>query len=151
VIHFDRSTAVGPRRTSRINRREFKVLTCAFALVLATAGCTALSSSASTPAGAVASPDPGCNAALKAVSTYGPRAVGDLAKGHEDINKALVKVLVVALDAAADATDQPADKQAISNLANAYDEFVTTTAELGSGAASALLKDTTNLDTACKN
>lgn len=151
MIHFDRSTAVSPRRTSRINRREFKVLTCALALMLATAGCAGLSSSASTPAGAVASPDPGCNAALKAVGTYGPRAVGDLAKGHEDINRALVKVVVVALDAAADATEQPEDKQAISDLASAYEAFETTTAELGSAAASRLLKDTTNLNTACKN
>lgn len=138
---------------SRLDRLTAKALvgTLTLALALTTAGCTALSSSASTPAGAVASPDPGCSAALKAVSTYGPRAVGDLAKGHEVINRALIKVLVVALDAAADATDRPADKQAISNLASAYEKFDSTTAELSSGAAATLLKNTTNFNAACKN
>ena len=140
-----------PSRSSSVrNLRCWPVAlaACAIALALGTSGCAALA--ASDPVSNNSSTDPGCIAALHAVSTYGPRAVDDLAQGREDVNKAVVHLLVIALDSAADVANQPADKQAISALANVYEDYYDLTTTVVAFPIAALLKDTSDLDAVCK-
>src|SRR5690348_16129882 len=62
--------------------------------------------------------DPGCVAALNAISKYGPSSVKLLADGRKALNQVAVQLLVTALGSAADAADQPAVRQDIQTLAN---------------------------------
>ena len=125
-------------------------LTLALAITLGTAGCSGTSNTSADSLGGH-SADPGCIAALKAVSTYGPRAVEGLATGRETVNKAIVHLLVLALDAAADSADQASDKQAISTLANVYEDYYVLKTNVVATPAADLLRDTTDLDSVCKS
>ena len=93
--------------------------------------------------------DPGCVAALKAISTYGPSSVKLLAEGREAVNSAGVQLLVTALDGAADAADQPAIKQDIRTLASAYDGYFDLTNDAVSVPVAVVLKDTIDLEGLC--
>jgi hypothetical protein len=129
-----------------------RIASCVLALgfVLSASGCGNSVVVKADPAGLVGSSDPGCIAALKAISTYGPQAVDFLAHGREDVNKAEVHLLVLALDAAADVAQRPADKQAISTLANVYEEYYDFTTNVVAVPAGTLLKDTSDLESVCK-
>jgi hypothetical protein len=153
VSHSDGS--VFPRHGSITGGRKLRRIAsfvCAAGLALAASGCSAGSIAASSlgPVGDGSSTDPGCIAALKAISTYGPKAVESLAHGREDVNKAVVNLLVIALDSAADVADQPAAKQAIRTLANVYEDYYDLTTDVVAVPTATLLKDTANLDTVCQ-
>lgn len=126
------------------------ILGLVIGLTLSTSACTVAANPILNPANGNSNADPGCIAALTAISTYGPEAVTFLANGREDVNKAVVNLLVIALDAAADAAEQPADKQAIRTLANVYIEFYDFTTNVVAVPSAALLKDTANLKSVCK-
>jgi len=128
---------------------------------LALAGCSSLGSTANTsdakPAAtsaaattSAASGDPGCDSALHDVSTYGPSTVKLLADGREALNKAGVQLLVDGLDGAANAASSPQAKQDIKTLADAYDDYFDLTTDAVAIPLSALLKDTANLEFACR-
>jgi hypothetical protein len=126
------------------------------------AGCADLAASnasdvhsaapAASPSSAAADPkgDPGCAAALKAISTYGPSSVKLLAEGREAVNQAGVRLLVDALDTAASAADQPAIGQDIRTLAEAYDGFFDLSTDAFSVPLSTVLKDTVDLEGLCR-
>lgn len=128
------------------------------------AGCTSLDATNASDArtaspgasprasAAVARParDPGCVAALKAISTYGPSSVKLLARGREAVNRAGVQLLVTALDGAADAADQPAVRDDIRTLASAYDGYFDLTTNAVSVPLSVVLKDTVDLQGLCR-
>lgn len=137
-----------PARPARARLARTAALGLAFAL--GAAGCSGVSGTTADSLGGH-STDPGCIAALKAVSTYGPRAVEGLASGRETVNKAIVHLLVLALDAAADSADQPSDKQAISTLANVYEDYYVLKTNVVAIPAADLLRDTTDLDSVCKS
>lgn len=128
------------------------------------AGCTSLDAAnasdahTTSPGGSAASSaavahparDPGCVAALKAISTYGPSSVKLLARGREAVNRAGVHLLVTALDGAADAADQPAVRDDIRALASAYDGYFDLTTDAVSVPLSVVLKDTVDLRGLCR-
>ncbi|HEV2639374.1 MAG TPA: hypothetical protein VGX23_29825 [Actinocrinis sp.] len=149
----DRSTVPGarfsPTRRPKLPHRALPLLVAAAALSLTATACVPDASLSDSTNGH--STDPGCIAALSAVSEYGPRAVTDLAQGRVDVNKGIVHLLVLALDAAADTADQPGDKQAISTLASIYEQYYEFKTNLVAVPVSTLLKDTTSLDSACGN
>jgi hypothetical protein len=64
------------------------------------------------------------------------------------LDKAETELIVLALDSAANAAGDPADKQAISNLANAYMRFRDAWSE---AAAQAVLAGISHLDSVCKS
>jgi hypothetical protein len=153
VSHCDGSVFPRPGSiTGGRKRRRIASFVCAAGLALAASGCSAgsIATSSVGPVGDGSSTDPGCIAALKAISTYGPKAVESLAHGREDVNKAVVNLLVIALDSAADVADQPAAKQAIRTLANVYEDYYDLTTDVVAVPTATLLKDTANLETVCK-
>lgn len=123
---------------------------------LALAGCSpdATNTSDEKPAAATASAngsaDPGCSAALRAVSEYGPSTVKLLAEGREAVTKAAVQLLVDGLDGAADAANSTRTKSAIRTLADAYDDYFDLTTDAVAIPLSTLLKDTTDLEFVCR-
>jgi hypothetical protein len=148
IRNSDRESSRAARHAAK--RRLPALLACALSLTLGAAGCSGTSSAISDAIGGHGS-DPGCIAALHAVSTYGPHAVEDLAQGRERVNRAAVHLLVLALDAAADTADQPSDKQAISTLASVYEDYYDFRTTVVAVPVSTLLKDTTVLDAVCKS
>ncbi len=153
------------RRTASRNRYPRALLLSAALALLGTtaAGCASIAASNASDVrttgaptiaaeAAVTSPsrDPGCVAALKAISTYGPSTVKLLAEGREAVNSAGVSLLVTALDGAADAADQPAIRQDISTLASAYDGYFDLTNDAVSVPVSVVLKDTVDLEGLCR-
>ena len=134
---------------------------------LALAGCSSLGSTtntsdakpASSATSAAATPtaqssgsssDPGCDSALRDVSTYGPSTVKLLADGREALNKAAVQLLVDGLDGAADAASSPQAKQDIKTLADAYDDYFDLTTDAVAIPLSTLLKATANVEFICR-
>jgi hypothetical protein len=93
--------------------------------------------------------DPGCVAALKAISTYGPSSVKLLADGRKALNTVGVRLLVTALGAAADAADQPQVRHDIQTLADVYDDYFDLSTDAVSVPLSTLLKDTVDLEGLC--
>ncbi|MBR7838417.1 hypothetical protein KDL01_34430 [Actinospica durhamensis] len=148
----------------RVRRARALDLSAALALIgCAAAGCANIEASnasdehatgaaQTSTATTVTNPsgDPGCVAALKAISTYGPSSVKLLAEGREAVNNAGVQLLVTALDGAADAADQPAIKQDIRTLASAYDDYFDLTNDAVAVPVSVVLKDTVDLEGLCR-
>ncbi|WP_157436028.1 hypothetical protein [Actinospica robiniae] len=93
--------------------------------------------------------DPGCVAALKAISAYGPSSVKLLADGRKALNKVGVQLLVTALGSAADAADQPQVRRDIQTLADVYDDYFDLSTDAVSVPLSTLLKDTVDLEGLC--
>lgn len=140
-------------------------LACALALLGSVAtGCASLAatnasdvhtaaapSSSPSTASAMTDPghDPGCIAALHAISTYGPSSVKLLAEGREAVNSAAVHLFVTALGAAADAAGQPAIRLDITALATAYEDYFDLTTDVVSVPLSAVLRDTVDLEGLC--
>lgn len=94
--------------------------------------------------------DPGCTAALKDISKYGPSTVKLLAEGREAVATAAVQLLVDGLDSAADAANSPQTHQAIETLATAYVDYFDLTTDAVAIPLSTLLKDTANLEFVCR-
>jgi hypothetical protein len=139
--------------------RPFLILTTALGLSgCLLAGCADLAASDVSDAhteGASSAPaqsgrDPGCVAALKAISKYGPSSVKLLAQGREAVNHAGVQLLVTALDGAADAAGQAAIRSDIKTLADAYEGYFRLTTDVAAVPLSALLKDTVDLEGLCR-
>jgi hypothetical protein len=132
------------------------------AMAVGAAGCapleTAGNASDATPAASAASHgassaagrNSACTTALGDVAHYGPSTVMLLAHGREAVAKAAVQLLVDGLDGAADAASTPQTKQAIRTLANAYVDYFDLTTDAVAIPLSTLLKDTTDLDFACR-
>lgn len=127
-----------------------------FVLGLLVAGCSPMANTAdtsnATPSASKGSGDnndPGCTAALAAISEYGPSTVKLLADGREALNNAGVSLLVDALDAAANAASAPQVKQGIQTLATAYDDYFGLTTDAVAIPLSTLLKDTADLEFLC--
>lgn len=147
-----------------MRQRGITALSVTVLTTLALAGCSSLgaantsderpaaatSAAATKTASAAGSADPGCDAALRAISEYGPSTVKLLAEGREAVTKAAVRLLVDGLDGAADAADSPGTKQAIRTLANAYDDYFDLTTDAVAIPLSTLLKDTTDLEFVCR-
>jgi hypothetical protein len=98
------------------------------AVASAKQGFTARASVAASPsagraAATPASGDPGCSRALNVISKYGPSILQDAVEGKEAVDKAEIDVLVILLDAAANAAGRPDIKQSIRSLADAYLKF----------------------------
>lgn len=148
---LDHDSPQGFRRIRRraTNRRPAARLACALSFILGAAGCGSSTSISNTIGDHFS--DPGCVAALHAVSTYGPSAVEALAEHKERVNREEVHLLVLALDAAAETANRPADKQAISALAGVYEQFDDLQTTVVAVPLSTMLKDTTALDVVCKS
>lgn len=99
--------------------------------------------------GAASGSDPGCREALSDVSRYGPSTVRLLADGRKAVAKAAVQLLVDGLDAAADAAGTEKAKQAIQDLATAYEDYFDLTTDAVSIPLSTLLKDTVDFESVC--
>jgi hypothetical protein len=86
--------------------------------------------------------------ARKAVSAYGLAVLQDDVGAKKILDEAEADLIVLALDAAARATGDPAAKQAISNLASAYLRF----RDAWTGAAvQAIQAGTSHLESMCKS
>lgn len=115
---------------------------------VAATSATAAASSTSGTSGTGA--DPGCTAALRDVSKYGPSTVKLLAEGREAVNTAVVQLLVDGLDSAANAANSPQVKQAIETLATAYDDYFDLSTDAVAIPLSTLLKDSVDLESVCR-
>lgn len=134
-------------------------LGCAACVAASAAGCASVASSAaaapsvaaarvsgSAPVSAPASSDPACAQALEAVRTYGLTVVDGKAEVEKLLDEAKVDLIVFALDAAARAANDPAAKQSISKLANAYLRLRDSWTD---AAAQAVVSGTSNLNAVC--
>lgn len=99
--------------------------------------------------GAASGSDPGCREALSDVSRYGPSTVKLLADGRKAVAKAAVQLLVDGLDGAADAAGTAKARQAIQDLATAYEDYFDLTTDAVSIPLSTLLKDTVDFESVC--
>jgi hypothetical protein len=95
------------------------------------------------------STDSGCNLALQAVSTYGPTLLGDMTASREAEEKVEIRLIVLALDTAADVAGDPTVKQSINNLANDYTKFRSELTDATLPPKQAILADTSHLKSLC--
>jgi len=87
--------------------------------------------------------------ALRAVSTYGPAIVQDDVEVKKTVDEAEIDLIVLVLDAAAKAAGDPAARQSISNLANAYLRFRDAWTGAAAPPIEAILADTSRLQSVC--
>lgn len=127
-----------------IRRTRGMALAACAAVLLA---CCATACSAAS--GLRGSEDPGCVAALKAVSTYGGPAISDIVHGKEAADRVKLDLFVDALDAAADLAGQASDKHAIESLANDYGDYRDDVNDITVKPVADLVGDTSALDTVC--
>jgi len=145
-----RSRASGRRKLSsaRAAVRDAALwLACAACVAASAAGCTAAESG--TPAAGTASAGSGCARALQAVSSYGPSVVRDAVGAKKIQDTVEADLIVLALDAAADAAGDPAARQSIRNLASAYSRFRDGWTSAIAPSMEAILADTRRLDSVC--
>jgi hypothetical protein len=122
-------------------------LALAACVAASAAGCTAAGSG--TPAAATASAGSGCARALQAVSSYGPSVVRDAVGAKKIQDTVETDLIVLALDAAADAAGDPAARQSIRSLASAYSRFRDSWTGAVAPSMEAVLADTRHLDSVC--
>jgi hypothetical protein len=85
------------------------------------------------------------------VSKWGPVIVQDHADAKKFLDKARISLIVLALDAAARATGNPAAKQSITNLADAYLRLKDAWSDATTPPIEAVLSDTSRLESVCKS
>lgn len=122
------------------------------ALVMVLTGCSSPLSDAKPAAATSATSsgaDPGCTAALQDISKYGPSTVKLAAEGRNALSAAGVQLIVDGLDGAAVAANSPQSRQAIQNLANAYNDYFNLSTDVVAIPLSTLLKDTADLEFVC--
>jgi hypothetical protein len=126
-------------------------LACSACVAASVAGCasTASGTPAAAPAGATTSSDSGCARALEAVSTDGPAVVRNAVGAKKTLDEVEIDVIVFALDTAADVAGDPAVKQSIRNLANAYSRFHDAWTGAAAPSTEAILADTSHLESVC--
>jgi hypothetical protein len=122
-------------------------LACAACLAASAAGCAA--AAPGTSAAATASADSGCARALQAVSSYGPSVARDAVEARKIQDTVEIDLIVLALDAAADAAGDPAAKQSIRNLTSAYSRFRDGLTGAIAPSVEAILADTSRLESVC--
>ncbi len=121
-------------------------------LAASASGCASMdaSNSAAAPATAAAvTAGSGCATALNAVSKYGPTVVRDHNTLEKVLDDAEIELLVLALDAAADATGNPTKAQSIRNLASAYQKYRDAKGGEVASVTESILADTDRLDAVC--
>jgi hypothetical protein len=122
---------------------------CAFVLLLTASGCRETADTASVRSTASSHGDVGCDDAIKAISTKGPPTVRFVEGAKSTVEKAELRLLVSALDLAADSTDRPQAKQSIRKLANDYSTFLDEWNSAKVPPITHLLQDTTDLKSVC--